>query len=123
MSLSQSSGGDSSNLKDGPPGLRNAKIIPIPFDKQTLVVDLERFYKVAEHYKPMLVAIGETATLFPQPVKEMSQFIKQWNGTLYFDAAHQAGLIAVGVYPNPLKNGADVMTGSGENPSAAPKLA
>lgn len=121
MSLSQSSGGDSSNLKDGPPGLRGAEIIPIPFDKQTLTIDLERFYKVAERYKPTLVAIGETATLFPQPVREIVRFIKQWNGKLYFDAAHQAGLIAAGVYPNPLKNGADIITGSGGKTFSGPQ--
>ncbi len=121
MSLSQSSGGDSSNLKNGPPGLRNAQIIPIPFDKQTLAIDLQRFYDIAERYKPTLVAIGETATLFPQPVKEMSQFIKRWNGKLYFDAAHQAGLIASGLYPNPLGEGADIMTGSGGKTFSGPQ--
>ena len=71
--------------------------------------------------RPRLVALGQGATLFPLPVRAMKAILDQVTGLLYFDGAHQAGLIAGGVYPNPLDQGADVFTGSGGKTLSGPQ--
>lgn len=121
MTLSQSNGGDSSNLVDGPISARGGKIVYMPYDKSDLSIDLENFFDVADRYRPKVVAIGEATTLFHHPIEDISRFISQWGGRLFFDGAHQAGLIASGVYPNPLSAGAAVLTGSGGKTFSGPQ--
>jgi glycine/serine hydroxymethyltransferase len=58
-------------------------------------VDLDAFATIARKQKPRLVALGMSMTLFPLPVREMSEIIAEWGGKFYFDGAYQAGLIAV----------------------------
>ena len=60
-------------------------------------------------------------TLFPLPVKEMSAIIAEWGGKLYFDGAHQAGLIAGGQFQDPLTEGAVVLTGSAGKTFSGPQ--
>jgi len=121
MTLSQSNGGDSSNLVDGPISARGGKVVYIPYNKSDLSIDLENFFDVADRYRPQVVAIGEATTLFHHPIDGISRFISQWGGSLFFDGAHQAGLIASGVYPNPLSAGATVLTGSGGKTFSGPQ--
>jgi glycine hydroxymethyltransferase len=112
MSAAQPVGGHSSNRIDGPAGAMGRKVVDIPFDPHELVVDIDQFRKMAPLVRPSLVALGLSMTLFPQPVAEMKRAIGDWDGKLYFDAAHQLGLIGGGQFQDPLKEGADVMTGS-----------
>lgn len=121
MSVSQPLGGHSSNRQDGPAGFRGLKIVDVPFDPDELVVDIDLFKKVACFVKPKLVAIGLTMALFPQPIKEMNEIISEWGGRLYFDAAHQLGLIAAGYYQDPIREGAAVMTGSAGKTFSGPQ--
>jgi glycine hydroxymethyltransferase len=112
MSLPQPIGGHSSNRQDGPAGVRGLKIVDVPFDPVALEVDIDLFAKVARHVRPRLVATGLSMALFPLPVREMRAVLDEWGGHLFFDGAHQAGLIAGGQYQDPLREGAHVMTGS-----------
>ena len=121
MAAPQPYGGHSSNRLDGPAGTRGLKIIDIPFDKQELNVDLDAFATIARKEKPQLVALGMSMTLFPLPVREMSEIIAEWGGRFYFDGAHQAGLIAGGQFQDPLKEGADVLTGSAGKTFSGPQ--
>jgi glycine hydroxymethyltransferase len=121
MSLPLSAGGDSSGREDGPAGVRGLQIHDIPFDPVELSVDLDGFRREAERLRPSVVAINQTTALFPLPVEEMARTVAPWGGRVYFDAAHQAGLIAGGCYPNPLEAGAAVMTGSGGKTFSGPQ--
>src|SRR5574339_1076493 len=112
MSAPQPFGGHSSNRQDGPAGTRGLKIFDVPFDMEELEVDLPAFAKAARQHKPKLVVMGMSMTLFPLPVREMSQIISEWGGKFVFDGAHQAGLIAGGQFQDPLQEGAAVLTGS-----------
>ncbi|MCI0396591.1 MAG: aminotransferase class I/II-fold pyridoxal phosphate-dependent enzyme [Chloroflexi bacterium] len=112
MTVAQPFGGHSSNRADGPAGQRGLKIVDIPFDPVELTVDLELFRKMAPLVKPKLITLGLSMTLFPLPVREMKDVIQEWGGRLFFDGAHQAGLIAGGQFQDPLAEGADVLTGS-----------
>ena len=112
MTVPQPYGGHSSNRADGPAGQRGLQIVDIPFDPVELTVDLDLFRKMAPLVRPKIVTLGLSMTLFPQPVREMKEIMQAWGGKLFFDGAHQAGLIAGGQFQDPLAEGADVLTGS-----------
>lgn len=121
MSAPQPFGGHSSNRYDGPAGMRGLKIFDVPFDMEELDVDLDAFSKAARQHKPKLVVMGMSMTLFPLPVREMSQIIAEWGGQFIFDGAHQAGLIAGGQFQDPLNEGAVVLTGSAGKTFSGPQ--
>ncbi len=121
MSAAQPVGGHSSNRLDGPAGAMGRKIVDIPVDPHELVVDIDTFRKAAPLVRPKLVALGLSMTLFPQPVSEMKAVIQDWGGRLFFDAAHQLGLIGGRQFQDPLKEGADIMTGSAGKTFSGPQ--
>jgi glycine hydroxymethyltransferase len=121
MSLTQPFGGHSSNRADGPAGVRGLKIVDIPFDTDELVVDLDLFRKVAPLVRPRLVALGASMTLFPFPLQAISDIVAEWSGRVFFDGAHQLGLIAGGQFQDPLCEGAAVMTGSAGKTFSGPQ--
>jgi len=121
MSAAQPLGGHSSNRIDGPAGAMGRKIVDIPIDPRELTVDIDAFRRVAPLVRPKLVALGLSMTLFPQPVAEMKRVIAEWGGRLFFDAAHQLGLIGGGHFQRPLEEGADIVTGSAGKTFSGPQ--
>ena len=97
------------------------RIHDVPFDSSEFAVDLDAFRREAERLLPALISINQATTLFPLPVNSMKEIVAPWDGRVYFDAAHQAGLIASGCYPNPLAEGADLLTGSGGKTFSGPQ--
>jgi glycine hydroxymethyltransferase len=59
--------------------------------------------------------------LFPFPLREMKAIVGEWDGRLFFDGAHQLGLVAGGQYQDPLREGADVLTGSAGKTFSGPQ--
>ena len=114
-------GGDSSNRADGPPGVIGLTIHDIPFHHQSSDIDLDRFRTTARKLQPEIVGLGMTLSLFPLPIAELKSIITEWGGKLYFDAAHQLGLICSGFFQDPLAEGADVMTGSSGKTFSGPQ--
>ena len=121
MSAPQPFGGHSSNRYDGPAGMRGLKIVDVPFHGDELEVDLEGFRKTAREHRPKLVVMGMSMTLFPLPVREMSQVLAEWGGKFIYDGAHQAGLIAGGQFQDPLNEGAVILTGSAGKTFSGPQ--
>lgn len=121
MSLAQPLGGHSSNRPDGPAGVRGLKIVDVPMDPVELEVDLDLFTKVARLVRPRLVTLGASMTLFPFPIREMSVVVAEWGGCVYFDGAHQLGLVAGGQFQDPLREGAAVLTGSAGKTFSGPQ--
>ncbi|HKF74371.1 MAG TPA: aminotransferase class I/II-fold pyridoxal phosphate-dependent enzyme [Stellaceae bacterium] len=121
MSAAQPVGGHSSNRIDGPAGAMGRKVVDIPIDPRDLVVDMDAFRRVAPLVRPKLVALGLSMTLFPQPVAAMKEVITEWGGRLFFDAAHQLGLIGGGQFQRPLEEGADIVTGSAGKTFSGPQ--
>jgi glycine hydroxymethyltransferase len=60
-------------------------------------------------------------TLFPFPVQEMADIVSEWGGKIFFDGAHQLGLIAGGQFQDPLNEGAAVLTGSAGKTFSGPQ--
>jgi len=121
MSVAQPFGGHSSNLVDGPAGVRGLKIVDVPFDPVELEVDLDLFRKVAPLVRPKVVSLGLSMTLFPFPIQAMREVVAEWGGHVYFDGAHQLGLVAAGFFQDALAEGAAVMTGSAGKTFSGPQ--
>src|SRR5215212_8812044 len=121
MSVTQPFGGHSSNRGDGPAGVRGLRIHDVPMDPVELTVDLEAFATAARSLRPVLISLGASMTLFPFPVAEMAKIAEEWGGKIFYDGAHQAGLIAGGQFQDPLREGAAVLTGSAGKTFSGPQ--
>ncbi len=121
MTIPQPVGGHSSNRYDGPAGIRGLNIVDVPFDPHELEVDLDAFAATARATRPKLVALGASMTLFPLPVREIAAIVNEWGGKVFFDGAHQLGLIAGGQFQDPLGEGAAVLTGSAGKTFSGPQ--
>src|SRR3954447_15425238 len=121
MTIPQPVGGHSSNRLDGPAGIRGLNILDVPFDPHELEVDLDAFARQARAARPTLVALGASMTLFPLPVREIATIAHEWGGKVFFDGAHQLGLIAGGQFQDPLGEGAAVLTGSAGKTFSGPQ--
>jgi glycine hydroxymethyltransferase len=87
----------------------------LPLDYKELNVDVDkakgRIEKLAaEGKQPKLVMFGASVFPFPHPVKELTESVHSIGGTVGYDAAHVAGLIAGKQFQDPLREGADVVS-------------
>ncbi|NIP62338.1 MAG: aminotransferase class I/II-fold pyridoxal phosphate-dependent enzyme [Nitrosopumilaceae archaeon] len=86
-----------------------------PFDAEEMTIDVDKTkQKIKDLEKskrlPKIAMFGGSLFLFPHPVKELAEFLKNYNIHVNYDAAHVAGLIAGGLFQDPLREGADTMT-------------
>ena len=86
-----------------------------PFDAEEMSIDVDKTKKKVEELNkagrlPKIAMFGGSLFLFPHPVKELSNFLKNFDIHINYDAAHVAGLIAGGQFQDPLREGADTMT-------------
>ena len=105
-------GGYPGNAPNKLPEIIDAKVIPLPGDEETLTPDLEKSIEVLEAEKPNLVVLGGSLILFPHPVKELAEVVHGYGGILAYDGSHVLGLIAGGVFQDPLREGADILFAS-----------
>jgi glycine hydroxymethyltransferase len=115
MALAIPNGGHISHGKkdfSGSAGLvHSLEIEYFAFDKEEMNIDVEATKKrIAEMKSLKLAMFGGSLFLFPHPVKELAQTIREKGGVVCYDAAHVAGLIAGGTFQDPLREGAQVMT-------------
>ena len=63
-------------------------------------------------HRPELVIFGKSMFLSPEPVEFVARIVKEWPEppVIMYDMAHVLGLY--GAFQEPLKEGADVVTGS-----------
>jgi glycine hydroxymethyltransferase len=115
MALSIPNGGHISHGKkdfSGSAGLVHSLDIEyFAFDKELMNIDVDETKKRIKALKSFRLAMfGGSLFLFPHPVKELSQAIRDADATVCYDAAHVIGLIAGGKFQDPLREGAQVMT-------------
>ena len=91
-------------------GLYGLQIHEAPIDADGYTVDVKALQKIARSLKPKLITIGGSLNLFPHPVKKVREIADEAGAKVLFDAAHQCGIIAGGAWPNPLDEGAHLMT-------------
>ena len=81
-----------------------------PVNADGYTVDLDALRAMAHRVKPKLITIGGSLNLFPHPVRDVRAIADEVGAHVLFDAAHQCGIIAGGVWANPLDEGAHLMT-------------
>ena len=75
-------------------------------------VDSEALMIAAKKVRPKLIIIAGSMCLFPYSLQEVRKVADEVGAWILYDAAHMGGLIAGGEFQRPLKEGADLMTGS-----------
>ncbi len=79
------------------------------------VIDLDNLHALAREHQPKMIVVGATAYSRVIEIDRVRDIADEVGSLVMFDAAHVAGLIAAGIYPNPLfkkdgSKGADVVT-------------
>ena len=103
-------GGHVTHHADGCAGLYGLVTHPAPINADGYTVDLAGLRALAHATKPKIITIGGSLNLFPHPVPEIRAIADEVGAYVLFDAAHQCGMIAGGSFPNPLAQGAHLMT-------------
>ncbi|MBL9064371.1 aminotransferase class I/II-fold pyridoxal phosphate-dependent enzyme, partial [Tabrizicola sp.] len=103
-------GGHVTHHAAGCAGLYGLVTHPAPVDADGYTVDLVALRDLAHRVKPRIITIGGSLNLFPHPVREIRAIADEVGAHVLFDAAHQCGIIAGGVWTNPLTEGAHLMT-------------
>ncbi len=103
-------GGHVTHHAAGAAGLFGLRVHAAPVDAANYTVDVEALRGQARRLRPKLITIGGSLNLFPHPVRELRAVADEVGAKLLFDGAHLAGLIAGGAWPNPLAEGAHLLT-------------
>jgi glycine/serine hydroxymethyltransferase len=74
--------------------------------------DLRKLADLLAEHRPELIIFGKSMFLYPEPVEFVARIVKEWPEppVIMYDMAHVLGLY--GAFQEPLKEGADVVTGS-----------
>jgi glycine hydroxymethyltransferase len=112
IALAVPSGGHISHAKFSAAGIRGLKVYTHPYDNKTMNVDTDKMIANIRKIKPQVVMFGASLFLFPHPVNEAREVCDEVGASIVYDGAHVLGLIAGGQFQDPLKEGADVLTGS-----------
>ncbi len=103
-------GGHVTHHAAGCAGLYGLITHPAPVNADGYTVDLQGLAELAAKVRPKIITIGGSLNLFPHPVAEVRAIADAVGAKVLFDAAHQCGIIAGGVWANPLAQGAHLMT-------------
>jgi glycine hydroxymethyltransferase len=98
--------------KWGAAGVRGIDLISYPFNDEEMNIDVDGAVKLIKKVKPKLALNGRSVFLFPSPIKEIAEAAHEVGAYLVYDAAHVLGLIGGKQFQDPLREGADVMSGS-----------
>jgi glycine hydroxymethyltransferase len=103
-------GGHVTHHAAGCAGLFGLTTHPAPVDASGYTVDLDALRKLAQDVRPRLITIGGSLNLFPHPVADIRAIADAVGAKVLFDAAHLCGMVAGGAWPDPLAQGAHLMT-------------
>jgi len=113
-------GGHVTHNRGGAADLYGLDIHEAPIDPVGYTVDVDAVRVLAAEVRPRLLSIGGSLNLRHHPVAELRAIADEVGAVLLFDAAHLSGLIAGGAWPNPLDEGAHVLTMSAYKSLAGP---
>ncbi len=103
-------GGHVTHQDAGAAGLYGLNIHEAPVDAGRYSVDTVKLAQMARQIRPKLITLGGSLNLFPWDVKSVRAIADELGAYVLFDAAHLCGMIAGGAWPNPLHEGAHLMT-------------
>ena len=103
-------GGHVTHHADGCAGLYGLTTHAAPVDTDGYTIDIPALRDLAHAVRPKIITVGGSLNLFPHPVAEVRKIADEVGAKVLFDAAHQCGIIAGGIWANPLVEGAHLMT-------------
>ena len=97
--------------EDPKTGKENVVSFPVSQDNP-YKTDLGKLGDLLDTHRPELVIFGKSMFLYPEPVDFVSRMVKEWpeRPVIMYDMAHVLGLY--GAFQEPLRDGADIVTGS-----------
>jgi glycine hydroxymethyltransferase len=75
-------------------------------------IDPDKSADIIRAAKPGIVTFGGSLFLFPHPIQELKAVCEEAGAFVAYDASHVLGLVAGGVFQDPLREGADFITSS-----------
>lgn len=103
-------GGHVTHHQAGAAGLYGLTTVAAPVAADGYTIDIDALRALTEQTRPKLITIGGSLNLFPHPVAQIRQIADTVDAKVLFDAAHLCGMIAGRAWPNPLAEGAHLIT-------------
>ncbi len=94
----------------GAAGLYGLRIFEAPVDARHYTIDVNGLAELAARVRPRLITMGASLNLMPHPVSAVRTIADQVGADVLFDGAHACGMFSGKQWPNPLAEGADIMT-------------
>lgn len=94
------------------PALFDYLVRPLPAEPATGLVSAEAAVEEIRRERPTAVLLGQSFFLFPYPLREIAEAAHALGALVLYDASHVLGLVAGGMFQDPLREGADVLFGS-----------
>lgn len=110
LSPSPLHGGHFSQVGGGTPDVVGLSTLDLPFDAKKQGLDTEATVHQIRKTRPKLVMLGRSVLLEPEDIEPVAEAASSVGAITIYDGSHVAGLIAGGVFPNPLNLGVDIMT-------------
>ncbi|WP_394617184.1 DegT/DnrJ/EryC1/StrS family aminotransferase [Lentzea sp. JNUCC 0626] len=109
--LSPEAGGHASHQgAAGTAGVRGLKVEHLPYSAGAFDVDVSAVEEFVRSVRPRIILVGGSVTLFPHNLEPIKAAARKIGAVVVYDASHTAGLIAAGLFQDPLAEGADVVT-------------
>ncbi len=96
--------------RPGAAGLYGLEIHEAPIDPDRYTIDVEALAPLVERVRPALITVGTSLNLAHHDVAAIRRVADLVGARVLFDAAHLSGPIAGNVWPDPLADGADLVT-------------
>ncbi len=94
------------------PALLNYVVRPLPAQPPAGIVEPSQAVEEIRRERPDAVILGQSLFLFPYPLRAIAEAAHAQGALVFYDGSHVLGLIAGGVFQDPLREGADVLFGS-----------
>ena len=119
--VSTADGGHISHARMGAVGLRDLDLSTYPWDEERMEPDVDGACSLIRSLKPKVALVGQSVFLFPTPLREIADAAHEVGASVMYDGAHVLGLIAGGCFQDPLREGADIVTGSSHKTFPGPQ--
>ena len=119
--VSTADGGHISHARMGAVGLRGLSLVTYPWVESRMEPDIDAAAQLIREIEPNIALFGQSVFLFPTPLEELAAAAHEVGAKVMYDAAHVLGLIAGNQFQDPLREGADVMTGSSHKTFPGPQ--
>lgn len=93
-------------------GIRSVKPVYYAFDPKEMQLDVDATKRILLQERPKVCLFGLSLFLFPFPLTELQETLREIGAPGWYDGAHVLGLIGAGMFQDPLHEGCAVLSGS-----------